>query len=89
MHMEVVVKVGLDELVNEASDCRALVIGVTSVLVLDVGLPHICRAELGLGLALEVRLLDLDAHCSDDALTDVLRVEVLLGECLEELLECL
>ena len=60
---------------------------MASVLILYVCLPHICRAELCLGLSLEVRLLNLDADRSDDSLTDVFRCEVFLGECLVKLLE--
>ena len=55
------------------------------MLVGLVFLPHICGAELGLCLALEIRLLDLDAYSSDDALTAVLGFVILLEIVLEGL----
>ena len=87
MHVEVVVEVGLHEIVHEASDCRSLLARACSVLVFYLGSPHVCRSELCLSLVCEDRLLDLDAYGSDDALADVLRVKVFLRICLEELLE--
>ena len=87
VHVQIVVQICLQELVDGASDSRTLLISMGSVLVLHVSLPHVCRTELCLGLSLEVRLLDLDADSSDDTLTDVLRVEILLSESLVELLQ--
>ena len=85
MHVEVVVKICLDEVVYETSDSRSLVINDVSVCIFGVLLPHEGRTELGLGLTLEVRLLDLDADGSDNTLTDVLRVIILLEELLQGL----
>ena len=87
MHVEVIVKSGLYEIIHEASDGRTLLAASCAVRILGLGGPHVSRTELGLRLVGEDRLLDLDADRSDDALTDVLRSEILLGVCLEELLE--
>ena len=87
MHVEIVVEVCLHEVVHEASDRRAYIISMGSVLVLDDLVPHICRTELCLRLVSEDRLLDLDADRTYDSLTDILRSEVLLRIGLEELLE--
>ena len=89
VHVQIIVQVCLEELVYCASDCRTLLVCVGTVLVLHICFPHVCRTELCLCLSLEVRFLDLDAYGSDDTLTDVLRVEVLLCECLVEFLQCL
>ena len=85
VHVEVVVEVGLYEVVDERPDGRAFPVFDVSFIVLLVLFPHVCGAELGLGLAFKVRLLDLDADCSDDSLPDVFRRVVLFEELLQGL----
>ena len=87
MHVEIIVKISLYEIVDEASDRRTLLAAAGSVLILGLCGPHICGTELCLGLICEDRLLNLDADSSDYALADILRSEILLGVSLEELLE--
>ena len=78
MHVEIVVKSCLYKIIDEASDCRALLAAACSIFIFNLGGPHICRTKLGLCLVGEDRLLDLDADCSDDTLADILRCEILL-----------
>ena len=87
MHVEIIVQVGLDEIVDEGPDGRAYVVASCAVFVLHLLVPHVCRPELCLCLVGEDRLLYLYAYGSDDALTDVFRSEILLRPYLEELLE--
>ena len=85
VHVEVVVEIGLYEVVDECPDSRTFVINDVAILILGVLLPHVCGTELSLCLTFEVRLLDLYADGSDDALADVFRCIIFL----EEFLECL
>ena len=93
MDAEIIIQVLGNEVVDERPDGRAAVYLQRSVRVLDllavgvglVFLPHIGGTQLGLGLALEVRLLDLDADGTDYALAAVLRLVVLLEIILERL----
>ena len=87
MHVEIIVQVGLDEIVYKRPDGRTYVVASGAVFVLHLLIPHICRSELCLCLVGEDRLLNLYAYGSDDALTDVFRSEILLRPHLEELLE--
>ena len=56
-----------------------------SCLVLFLLFPHVCGAELGLGLGLEGWLLYLDAYCAHNSLAAVLGGVVFLEEFLESL----
>ena len=85
VHVEIVVEVLGDEVVDEAPDGRSAVDGRGAVVVFDLLLPHVGGAELGLGLAFEDRFLDLDGDGADDALADVLGLVILLEEVLERL----
>ncbi len=93
MDVEIVVEIRLYEVVDEGPDCRASLDSVRpvrlldriAVLVEDLLLVGVGGAELGLGLPLEVGLLNADADCPDDALTDVLGGIILLEELLEGL----
>ena len=93
MDPEVVVEVAGHEIIDKRADSRTAVnlqrtVGVLylfAVFVRLVFLPHVGGAELGLGLTLEVWLLDLDADRSYDALAAVLGLVVFL----EIVLECL
>ena len=90
---QVVVQILGDEVIDVRADGRPAVdldgaVGVENLLAVPVGLlllPHVGGSELGLCLAFEVRLLDLDADRPDDALAAVLRSVVLLEEILERL----
>ena len=93
MDVQVIVQIGLYEVVHEGPDGRAPVYFRGSVFVLDriafliqdFCLVGVGGTELGLGLAFEIRLLDSYAYCSDDSLPYVLGCIVLLEEFLERL----
>src|SRR5574344_845945 len=87
MYMEIIVEVCLYEIVDKAPDGRTLVIGPAAVFIDGFSVPHVVGTEFGLCLSFEVRLLNLDADGSDDALTDVLGSKILLCHSLIELLE--
>ena len=76
MDAQVIVQVAGDEVVHEAADGGAV------VLLL---LPHVVGTQLGLGLAFEIRFLDLDADGAYQALPDIFRSVILLEEILERL----
>ena len=88
MHSQIIVEIPGDKIIDKSPDgrspvdhdCTVLAFHVLAVLVLHRLFPHIGGAELGLGLAFEVRFLDLDADGADDALAEDLRVVVLLEE---------
>ena len=80
MHVEVVIKICLDEIVYKASDGWTFVIYDVSFGILGVLFPHEGRTEFCLCLSFEVWLLNLDADCSDDTLTDILWIIILLEE---------
>ena len=90
---QVVVQIFGDEVIDVRSDGRATVdlygaIRILHLLAVPVRLllfPHIGGTELGLCLTFEVRLLDLYADRSNDALAAVLGSVVLLEELLESL----
>ena len=83
--VEVVVQILRDEVVDVGADGGADVGLERSRFVVYLLLPHVVGSELGLGLAFEVRLLDLDADGAHDALAAVGGVVVLLEELLERL----
>ena len=76
--VQVVVQVSGEEVQHRLRERRA----VRAFLLV---LPHIFRAELHLGLAFELGLLDADAHGADDGLPDVHGIEIFLVEILEHL----
>ena len=78
MHVEIIVQVGLYEVIHKASDGRTDVIAACPVLILDLSIPHVSGSEFCLGLVGKDRLLDLYAYGSDYTLAYVLGVKVLL-----------
>ena len=85
VHAEIVVQVLGHEVVDVGADGGADVGLERAGFVVELLLPHVVGPELGLGLAFEVRLLDLDADGAHDALAAVLGLVVLLEELLERL----
>ena len=90
VHPEIVVQVLGDEIVDECPDGLSAVDDEGSVRILhrvtvfhaDL-FPHVGGTKFGLGLALEVGLLNLDAYGSDDTSAAVFRSIVFLEEFLE------
>ena len=69
--MEIVVELGLDKIVDE------LINGDTA------GRRHIFGTKFDFGLALEDRLFHIDSDCSDDTVTDVCELLVLIEKLLD------
>ena len=85
VHVQVVVQVPCHEVVDIGPDGRAYICAQNSLFVLILFLPHICGTQLGLGLAFEIRLLNLDADSSHKSLAAVRRLIILFEELLEGL----
>ena len=85
VHVQVVVQVFGDEVVHEGADGGTAVHGRSAVGPLDLLFPHVGGTQLGLGLAFEDGLLDLDGDGAHDSLADVFRLVIFLVEILDGL----
>ncbi len=85
VHVEVVVQVLGDEVVHEGADRGTAVYRGAAVGPFDLLFPHVGGAELGLGLAFEDGLLDLDGDGAHNALADILGLVVFFVEVFEGL----
>ncbi len=83
MHVQVVVQVLGDKIVHEGADGGTAVYGRSTVGAFHLFLPHVGGTQLGLGLALEDGLLDLNGDGAYNALADVLGLVVLLVKVFE------
>ena len=83
MHMEIVVQVLGDKVVDVGADGGTAVYGRGAVRSFHLLFPHIGGPQLGFGLAFEDGLLDLDGNGAYDALADVLGLVILLEKVLE------
>ena len=85
VHVEVVVQVLGDKVIDKGAYGGAAVRGGGTIGAFHLLFPHVGRAQFGLGLAFKDGLLDLDGDGAHNALADVLRLVVLLVEVLEGL----